>query len=176
MIEFLWSRRRVKPAAYTAYALVYQIAMNLDPALGEICRVCGGECCKRGPPIPVYDFDLDELARHRPDALKYIEDLGPQRVIRRPCPFQQGWRCSIHEFKPYACLCYPFMTEEVAIRGIEKYSGMGVPDVETDPECRAGLAIKETVDSIVDQLRAELKRDPSPTELLERVVQRYRAK
>jgi len=173
VLDFLWSRRRVKHAAYTAYALVYQIAMNVDPALGELCRVCGGACCSRGPPIPVYDFDIEELAAHVPEALTRIENLGQYRVIRRPCPFQEGWRCTIHEHKPYACLCYPFMTEEIAIRGIERYRGRGVPDIETDPECRAALAIKEVVDGVVQELRAELDRDPSPMELLMRIAQRY---
>ncbi len=170
VISFLWSYRAVPQARYTAYAIVYQIALNTWGEVARICMECGGRCCREGPPLPIYDFDLEELARRYPWATRAVERIGSSYVLRRPCPLQEGWRCRVHDAKPYACLSYPFMVEEVAIPSMAKQLSAESPEVETASNCPAGAKVKELVDSVRFKLREELRREPTPLELLMEVV------
>ncbi len=168
VIEFLWSYRAVPQARYVAYALLYQYVLNTWSKVTEICRACGGKCCREGPPLPVYDFDIEELKKSHPQALKHIEKIGENYILKRPCPLQEGWKCSIHRVKPYACLCYPFMVEEIAVPAIAKQINESYPEIEAPNTCPAGVEVKKLVDRIRKELREKLGREPTPLELLEK--------
>ena len=172
VIEFLWRFRVVPQARYVAYALVYQYVLNTWSRAVELCRSCEGKCCRQGPPLPIYDFDIEELEKSYPNALRYVEKVGSSYVLRRPCPLQEGWRCTVHRAKPYACLCYPFMVEEVAIPAIAKQLNESYPEIETPSDCPAGVEVKKVIDSLRKSLRDRLGREPEPLELLNEVVEK----
>lgn len=155
---------------YTMYALLYQFVMNNILDLGKYCEECGGKCCKIGDPVPVYDFDYKELKlRLSEKDLKYLKKDNDIYLLPRPCPFQEGWYCKIHKFKPYACLSYPFAIEDELQLAIQNYKG-GVPNFVIPDFCIAGKKTKEFMDSIVDNLRKRLGRDPTPRELLKEII------
>lgn len=174
VISLLWSYRAVPQAKYVAYALVYQIALNKWSRVAEICMQCGGRCCREGPPIPIYDFDIEELRAKYPHALELLSRVGNDNyVLPRPCPLQRGWRCSIHDAKPYACLSYPFMVEEFAVPAISRQLDKEVVEVEAVNRCPASLEVKNLVDGVRERLRRELGRDPKPMELLEEIARLF---
>ncbi len=174
VIDFLWKFENVAIAKYVAYAFVYQIAMNVLVDTSNLCAQCGGVCCREGPPIPIYSFDIEDLrnALGR-KVFDYIEKMDEIYVLRRPCPFQRGWKCAVHAYKPYACLSYPFMVEEIAIEGAEKYDGKGLPDIVTPPKCLAGVHVKNLVDGVAKKMVKELGREPTPRELLNELLARF---
>ncbi|MEJ2775881.1 YkgJ family cysteine cluster protein [Sulfolobaceae archaeon RB850M] len=150
-------------AKYAMYAIVYQYIMNNVIDLGKECETCGGKCCKSGNPIPVYDFDYKELsARLRTVRVERFDGLY---ILRRPCPYQKGWMCTINSFKPYACLSYPFATEDEQMDVIKDYKD-GIPDFKVPDFCIAGKKVKELIDKVVERFRREKGRDPLPEELL----------
>lgn len=165
----------VPVAVYAAYALVYQFAMNNLIDVSEECRRCGGRCCREGHPVPLYSFDIEELVRNLgPGVLAKLIRSGDTWLLPRPCPFQEGWRCTIHRFKPYACLSYPFATEDEQIEEMKRYRGSGIPKLRVPPGCPAGEKVKESVDAVAEGLRRRLGRDPTPQELLEELLRVYR--
>ncbi len=170
MISFLWSYRAVPQARYVAYALVYQIAFNKWSKVAEICRRCGGKCCRDGPPIPIYEFDIEDLRSRYPQALKHVVKVGNTHVLPRPCPLQRGWACAIHDAKPYACLSYPFMVEEAAIPATSRQLNSNDAEIEEVDPCPASAEVKNLVDRIREEMRRSLGREPKPLELLEEVI------
>ena len=155
---------------YTMYSLLYQFVMNNLLELGKYCEECGGKCCKIGDPIPVYDFDYKVLkARLSKTSLTHLKRDNDIYFLPRPCPFQEGWACKIHEFKPYACLSYPFAIEDELNIVMQNYKD-GVPDFVIPDFCLAGRKTKEFMDNIADNLRKKLGRDPTPRELLEEII------
>ena len=151
-------------AKFAIYSLLYQYAMNNVIDLGKECQTCGGKCCKAGLPVPVYEFDYKELTRH---IRVKLEKKNGIYLLPRPCKFQKGWMCSINSFKPYACLSYPFATEDEQIDVIKSYDGKGVPDFKVPDFCIAGKKVKEFMDSLIASLRKEKGREPEPEEILE---------
>ena len=155
---------------YAMYSLLYQFVMNNILNLGKYCEECGGKCCKLGNPVPVYDFDYKELKKRlTKDELSKLKRENGVYLLSRPCPFQEGWACSIHKFKPYACLSYPFAIEDELQLVIQNYKG-GVPDFIVPDYCIAGKKVKEFMDNLVNELKRKLGRDPTPMELLEEVM------
>ena len=165
LLDFLISTN-VKEAIATAYLLVYQIAMNVYMDLGEDCKRCGGICCKSGPPIELYDFDVKDLIEAGIDAYKYVVKENSKYYIRRPCPFQDGWRCKIHSFKPYACLCYPFAVEDLQKGVIESWSPPEPPKPFIPSFCIAGLKAWKCIESIINEYKNRFGEAPSPKQLL----------
>ncbi len=172
VLSFLWRYRGVPSAKYVAYALVYQIAMNSIIDVSEECRRCGGKCCREGSPLPLYDFDIEEMERQldREALSRYLIRGDDYYLLPRPCPFQQGWACTIHKVKPYACLSYPFATEDEQLAQIREYSGEGIPTPYTPPHCLAAQKVLDIVTKAIEKLQKGLGRDPTPIELLEYLV------
>ncbi len=172
VLNFLWRYSGVPPAKYVAYALVYQIAMNNIIDVSEECRRCGGRCCREGAPLPLYDFDIEEMEKQldKESLSRYLIRSGNYYLLPRPCPFQQGWLCTIHSVKPYACLSYPFATEDEQLPRIREYGGEGIPIPYTPPHCLAAQKVLDIVAKAIEELRKSLGRDPTPIELLEHLV------
>ncbi len=177
VLSFLWRYRGVPPAKYVAYALVYQIAMNSIVDVSEECRRCGGKCCREGAPLPLYDFDIEEMEKHlgREPLSRYLIRSDDHYLLPRPCPFQQGWACTIHRVKPYACLSYPFATEDEQLPRIKEYRGEGIPIPYTPPHCIAAQKVLNLVTRTIEELRRNLGRDPTPIELLEYLASHRRS-
>ena len=168
VLNLLWSYREVPAVKYVAYALVYQITMNAIVDTSNDCRKCGGVCCKQGAPLPLYDFDLDEMRSHLgSEVYRHVLHVDGMYLLPRPCPFLRGWECSIHRFKPYACLSYPFATEDEQLPYIERYNGIGIPVPYTPSHCIAAHRVVSIVVNAVNRLRTAYGRDPTPIELLE---------
>lgn len=150
-------------AKFAGYSIVYQLAMNkLIPETAKDCEACGGKCCKSGLPVPVYDFDMEELkGRVR------LEKKGDIYILPRPCPFLKGWACGIHEVKPYACLSFPFATEDEQIQVVNSYKGDSVPDFHVPEYCIAGKRVKDVLGKVVTEFEKKNGRVPTPKELYE---------
>ncbi|BAB67517.1 YkgJ family cysteine cluster protein [Sulfurisphaera tokodaii] len=158
---------------FAMYSILYQVIMNNFLNLGKYCEECGGKCCKIGLPVPVYHFDYKELkARLSKDELKNLRKHNGFYTLSRPCPFQDSWKCKIHEFKPYACMSYPFATEDEQKDIMERYKD-GIPDFKVPDFCIAGKKVKEFMDEIVNKLRVKLGRDPTPREILNEVLTKF---
>lgn len=169
VFKFL-EKYNVPIAKYAMYAILYQYVMNNVLELGKYCSECGGKCCKTGLPIPVYNFDYKELKiRLSSKDLSNFKRANGFYVLSRPCPFQEGWLCKIHEFKPYACMSYPFATEDEQKDVIINYKD-GIPDFRVPDFCIAGKKVKEFLDNIVKELRQNIKREPTPREILEYII------
>lgn len=75
----------------------------------EICRKCPATlpqvCCKHIiPGIPITDDEITAIAkRTNKDPNKFVYDYPNGKFLRKPCIFHKGWKCSIHEVKPYQC-------------------------------------------------------------------------
>lgn len=161
-------------ARYAMYAILYQVVMNNYLDLGKYCEECGGKCCKSGLPIPVYEFDYKELkVRLKQEELKNFRKVNGIYTLSRPCPFQKGWLCTIHTFKPYACMSYPFATEDEQKDVIDSYKS-GIPNFKVPDFCIAGKKVKEFMDGIVNDFKNKVGREPSPRELLEEVLKRVK--
>ncbi|MCI2414111.1 MAG: YkgJ family cysteine cluster protein [Candidatus Aramenus sp.] len=158
---------QVKPALYS---VVYQIAMNSLIDVSEYCRKCGGKCCRSGNPVPVFPFDYEEMKLRMPKL--ELKKQGEFYLLPRPCPYQDGWKCKIHNFKPYACLSFPFSTEDEQKEVIDNYAG-GIPSFMVPDYCIAGKKVKEVVDEVTREMERGLGRAPSPLELLEELVKRF---
>lgn len=149
-----------------AYLIVYQTIMNLDLELGNDCEKCGGACCKSGPEIPFYSFDLEDL--------KNVDSLGVSKAIKcnsnycyllRPCVFQVEWRCLIHKYKPYACLSYPFASEEVQYLVIN--NPQNIPPLPVIPDvCIAAKKVWTKIYSKIEEFKEKHRRAPGPLEVL----------
>ena len=172
VIEFL-SGTGLKQAEAVAYLIVYQIVMNNFIDLGEECRQCGGICCRFGEPIQLYDFDLDDLRNAGIDIDRYVIRRGSSVYLPRPCPFQKGWRCTIHFVKPYACLSYPFAVEDIQKDVIERYVS-GVPEPFISGFCRAGQKAWSIIKMLIDDFRRIYNKDPSALELLDYAIQKLK--
>jgi hypothetical protein len=172
VIEFL-SQTGLKQAKAVAYLIVYQIIMNNLIDLGEECRQCGGICCRFGEPIQLYDFDLDDLRNAGIDIDRYITRRDGSVYLSRPCPFQDGWRCTIHSVKPYACLSYPFAVEDIQKDVIERYIS-GIPEPFIPSFCRAGWKTWNTIKMLIDNFRHTYNKDPSALELLDYAIQKLK--
>lgn len=162
-------RYRVSAIDTPLYLVVYQIAMNtLD--ISEECRLCGGVCCKEGGYIPVYQFDIEELrGALGSGVLKYLVKIGGDYYLQRPCPFLKDWLCSIHRVKPYACLSYPFASEEVQ-SSVLTISSHTYPKPVVPHYCRAGYRVWSIIAGVIDRLTAEKSRTLRPVELLEALL------
>ncbi|BFH72809.1 YkgJ family cysteine cluster protein [Sulfurisphaera javensis] len=155
---------------YAMYSIIYQYVMNNVLDLGKYCEECGGKCCKSGLPVPVYNFDYKELKnRLSKEQLNNFRRVNGFYILSRPCPFQEGWLCKIHQYKPYACMSYPFATEDEQKEIIDSYKD-GIPDFKVPDFCIAGKKVKEFMSNKVDELRKKLGRDPTPRELLREIV------
>ncbi len=175
LIDLLWRYRDVRGLGYIAYCYVYQIAMNCLIDLASLCRQCGGLCCRSGPYIPIYRFDVEELQRVDPDVRSRLVVIGNELYLPRPCPYQRDWMCTVHKVKPYACLSYPFATEDEQIEYIRRYSSIGnsYPDIYAPKHCLAAMKVKEIVDGVARELEKRLGRIPTPRELLETLLRTY---
>ena len=177
VLSFLWKYRELFVIRYTAYLLVYQYAMNCLLSLSEYCRLCGGKCCREGLPLPLYDFDVDELESRLGGSLKrYARIVEGVMVLPRPCPFLEGWKCSIHEFKPYACLSYPFATEDEQLKDVALLEKEPDPLPYVPSFCIAGIKTKTMVASVMSSLKSRLGRAPTPIELLEELIKEHESK
>ncbi|ADM27077.1 conserved hypothetical protein [Ignisphaera aggregans DSM 17230] len=150
------------------YLLTYQIIMNVSVDTSKECELCGGICCKYGALIPLYSFDIDDL-------LTIIDKENLYRALichgdcylRRPCPFQDGWRCSVHKYKPYACLSYPFATEEEQIEILRSSEEISIVVPKIPSYCLAAKKTWSIIYSIIKNFREQHNRYPSPMELLQ---------
>lgn len=159
-------------AKFGEYSLIFQFVFNIHPETGKLCQVCGGKCCKSGHPIPVYEFDYKELRARIPNiSLQKYDDIY---LLPRPCQFQNDWACSIHSFKPYACLSFPFATEDEQMEVIKNYNGEGVPNFKVPEYCIAGKKILEELQSLIKEFRQLYGRDPNPLELYNEVKKKYK--
>jgi len=152
-----------------AYLLVYQVAMNSLMDLSEECRKCGGKCCRLFKLIQLEDIDVKDL----------VESLGAQVLnilakddqgnyyIETPCPFQKGWLCSIHRFKPYACLSYPFLDEDLQFDVVMNYDGIDPPAPNIPSFCLAASKAWTYILEVIERYRRDRGKSPSPIELLE---------
>ncbi|MFP3218297.1 MAG: YkgJ family cysteine cluster protein [Acidianus sp.] len=173
IVNFL-SQYNVPIAKFAIYSIIYQFAMNNVIDLGKECETCGGKCCKAGYPVPVYDYDFKEMKKNIKDLR--LEKKNGFYLLPRPCQFQKGWICTINSFKPYACLSYPFATEDEQEDLLKSYDGNGVPDFRVPEFCIAGKKVKEFMNKIMEDLRKEKGREPTPTELLEKIIILYERK
>ncbi|WP_338604484.1 YkgJ family cysteine cluster protein [Sulfolobus tengchongensis] len=175
VLDFLERYSTVPQAKFGMYSLVFQIAMNVFIDVAKDCEECGGKCCKSGYPVPVYNFDYNELKKklNRDDLKKLNKVDNNLHVLPRPCPFQKGWLCGIHGFKPYACLSFPFATEDEQETIINRYNGDGIPDFNVPDYCIAGIKVKNILGSIIEDLKNRLGRPPSPRELYQELKARY---
>lgn len=172
VLKFLDKFKDNPLAKFGMYSLLFQFVFNIHPSTGKMCEVCGGKCCKMGYPVPVFEFDYKEL-RDR------IPNISLQRhdkiyLLPRPCNFQKGWMCTIHKFKPYACLSFPFATEDEQIEVIRSYNGKGVPKFKVPEYCIAGKMINEELGKIIAEFREKHDREPSPIELYEEIKKKYK--
>jgi len=152
-----------------AYLLVYQVLMNSLIDLLEECRRCGGKCCKLFKLIQLEDIDVKDL----------VENLGPQVLnilakddhgnyyIETLCPFQKGWFCSIHSFKPYACLSYPFLDEDLQFDAVVNHDGSSPPVPNIPSFCLAASKAWTYIREVIERYRRGRGKTPSPIELLE---------
>ncbi|AAY81138.1 YkgJ family cysteine cluster protein [Sulfolobus acidocaldarius] len=157
------------------YSLVFQLAMNVFLDVSSYCERCGGKCCDYGFGIPVYEFDYKEIVNKLGGA-KGISDKRDSvnfRILERPCPYKRGWACGIHSFKPYACLSFPFSTEDEQKEVMDTYNGEGIPEFKLPEYCIAGKKVREIVKKIIDDLTKRLGRQPSPRELYEELKSRF---
>ncbi len=165
VIEFL-SGLEIKEATAIAYLIVYQIAMNVLLDLGEECRKCGGMCCKMGSAIELMDFDISELIESGVDISKLVKSNN-KHYIPRPCPFQNGWKCTIHRSKPYSCLSYPFAVEDIQKDIIASWSPPNPPKPFIPDFCLAGKRAWQHIESAIQDFKNEYGREPTPQELLQ---------
>ncbi|ADB88515.1 YkgJ family cysteine cluster protein [Saccharolobus islandicus] len=175
LLDFLEKYEGISIIKYGMYSLIFQIAMNKFIDTSKDCEECGGKCCQIGYPVPVYGFDYEELRnRLNTDDLKKLEKIENNLfLLRRPCQFQKGWLCSIHKIKPYACLSYPFATEDEQKEVINSYDGKGVPDFKVPEYCPAGKRVKDIMNKIINDLINKLGRVPTPRELYNELKSRY---
>lgn len=174
VLEFLEKYENVPEVKFGAYSLVFQLAMNVFIDVSKECEECGGKCCKSGYPVPVYGFDYNELKnRLDKDSLKVLNKFNDLHLLPRPCPFQRGWMCGIHAFKPYACLSYPFATEDEQKDIINTYDNKGIPNFNVPEYCISGKKVKSIIESIIKDLKEKLGREPSPRELYNEIKVRY---
>lgn len=165
LLSFL-EQYNVPVAKFGEYSIVFQLAMNKIIDTSRECEVCGGKCCKSGLSVPVYEFDYEEMSRNIHNLR--LEKSGNIYILPRPCPFLKGWACGIHKFKPYACLSYPFATEDEQIEVIKRYNGNGIPDFHIPEFCLAGKKVKDIISQLVQEFKKRNGgRDPSPRELYE---------
>ncbi len=162
------SKYKVSTANISSYLIVFQIVMNLLD-ISEECRLCGGKCCKEGGYIPIYQFDIDDLSSVLDsNALKqFVVEIDGSYYLSRPCPFLKDWMCSINAVKPYACLSYPFASEEVQISIFTRYSSYVYPQPVIPYYCRAGFKAWGIIVQVIDRFSNEKGRAPKPIELLE---------
>lgn len=149
-----------------AYLIVYQVIMNLDPDVVKECIICNGLCCKIGSEIPIYPFDLEDLRKvSQLDIGKVVKCSNDQCYLQRPCVFQVEWRCTVHKFKPYACLSYPFASEEVQkpilTNTIELPPKPIIPDI-----CLAAKRIWSKINNRINRFKEIHGRIPEPMELI----------
>lgn len=162
-------RYRINVVSISSYLIVFQIAMNLID-ISEECRACGGKCCKVGGYIPLYQFDIEDIGNVLGgEALKHLVKIDGDYYLPRPCPFLRDWMCSINAVKPYACLSYPFASEEIQIDILTRNVNTGYPQPIIPQWCRAGFKAWEIITQIIDKLSSERKRALKPVELLEAV-------
>ncbi|MCS7112294.1 MAG: YkgJ family cysteine cluster protein [Ignisphaera sp.] len=158
---------RISATNISSYLIVFQIAMNLLD-ISEECRLCGGKCCKEGGYIPVYRFDVEDITRVLGDGmLKHFVKINGSYYLPRPCPFLKDWMCSINTVKPYACLSYPFASEEVQIDILTRGASHGYPQPIIPYWCRAGFKAWKMIMQVIDKLSTEKGRTLKPIELLE---------
>lgn len=165
VIGFL-SSFRITMFKAVAYLVVYQVIMNLDPGVVKECMLCNGLCCKIGSDIPIYSFDLEDLRDVlQLDMGKSVKCSNSQCHIQRPCPFQVEWRCTIHRFKPYACLSYPFASEE-----IQKPMLINIRELPPKPIipniCLAAKKIWDKINNGINKFKENYGRMPEPMELI----------
>jgi len=153
----------------SAYLLVYQTAMNSLMDLSEECRKCGGKCCRLFKLIQLEDIDVKDLVENLdPQVLNILakDDQG-NYYIETPCPFQKGWLCSIHNFKPYACLSYPFLDEDLQFDVVMNYDGTDPPVPIIPSFCLAASKAWTYIREVIERYRRDGGKAPSPIELLE---------
>ncbi len=171
VLNILWRYNNHPIIKYVCYALVYQYVMNNVVDLENECKTCGGICCKRGGLIPIYEFDLKELKELLGDKVyNVVKTVNGEYYLERPCVFQADWKCTVHRVKPYACLSYPFATEDEQVKYMEIYNGIGIPDVHAPSNCRAAVKVKEYVYNMALDFIDKYSREPSPKELLDTVL------
>lgn len=161
MLKFLG----VPALKVVAYLLVYQYIMNKDPEAGELCRTCGGRCCQYGPEVPLYPFDFEDLEAANPNWRAHVSCNDGSCYIMRPCPFQRGWECTIHSFKPYACLSYPFASEDVQTKVLMQPPTRLPPEPVIPSFCLAAVRVWEKIKDRIKRFEGE-GRVPEPEDLL----------
>lgn len=169
LLELLVGLLEASGARGAAYLIVYQAAMNLDPGTARECESCGGACCREGPDVPLYPFDLEDLERGGLAGWEgLVKRVGGLHYLPRPCPLQEGWRCSVHEAKPYACLSYPFACEDLQAAALESREEPPRPAVPSS--CPAASRAWGRASLEEARLRRRLRRPPRPMELLHSLI------
>jgi len=165
VLKFLKSFR-ISSFNVIAYLIVYQAIMNIDNDLASECKKCGGICCRTGEDIPLYPFDFNDLRNvSHLDINKIVKKLNDQSYLPRPCIFQDMWRCTIHQFKPYACLSYPFASEDVQRSII--LSASTIPPEPVIPDfCLAAKKIWNKIRLKMEEFQGTYGKIPTPEELL----------
>jgi len=108
---------------------------TINPVTGEItvsenyvsysCSFSTDCCGNNTFFVPVTDMDIERIENHGYEIDQIVKDLSPELrfaqdntaeknywIKRKPftgkCTFLEGNKCSIHEFKPFACRIFPF--------------------------------------------------------------------
>jgi Fe-S-cluster containining protein len=85
------------------------------------CRACG-ECC-RDIVVPLEDDEIAAMAaaatlsetEFRERHVRKTDDYD-QAIEAKPCPFQEGNRCTIYESRPSPCRGYPYVGGDIRSR------------------------------------------------------------
>ncbi len=150
------------------YLLAYQIIMNISIDTSRECELCGGICCKYGALIPLYPFDIDDLLTIIDKERLYQAIMcDGDCYLRRPCPFQDRWKCSVHKYKPYACLSYPFATEEEQIEILKNPEEMPIVTPRIPSYCLAAKKAWDTIYNVIKNFKEHYNRYPKPVELIQ---------
>ncbi len=141
----------------TCYGLIYQYVMNNLIDLSRECMECGGICCKYGELIPLYDFDIQDLGSRGIEIKSIVIKKDNGYYLPRPCPLQADWRCTVHEVKPFSCLSYPFMVEDLQLEVFLNYEGIGPPQFNIPSFCRAGIKVLKYVNRVFSKLGTDVE-------------------
>ncbi|MCC6015869.1 MAG: YkgJ family cysteine cluster protein [Desulfurococcaceae archaeon] len=171
VLKFLKSFR-IPSFNVIAYLIIYQVVMNVDNDLANECRRCGGICCKSGQDIPLYPFDLEDLEKKLGSCVSsVVKKVGDNHYLPRPCVFQSDWRCTIHQYKPYACLSYPFASEDVQQQILINTSS-APPEPIIPDFCLAAKKIWSRIKLEIDKFQGIYGRAPTPLELLNLLLEK----
>ena len=75
----------------------------------DICKECGAWCCKHQ--FACYlKIGMDKVHHDywKIRSVEYFElDGNIVYIVEQPCPYLEGWKCSIYEERPDICRLFP---------------------------------------------------------------------